>query len=97
MSSPFSNQGGISRMEQTTNSTPLLRTLSDQMADEVEGVNKVLVVVNSRQRQGASVFVYGEDLILTADHVLKRDRAITVQTHDRRKLPATLVGRDAGS
>jgi S1-C subfamily serine protease len=96
MSSPFI-QGGISKMEQTTNSTSLLRTLSDQMADAVERVSTALVVVNGRQRQAASGIVYGKDLVLTAAHVLERDREITIQTHDRRKLPATLVGRDPGS
>jgi S1-C subfamily serine protease len=84
-------------MEQTTNSTSLLRTLSDQMADAVERINKALVVVNGRQRQAASGIVYREGLVLTAAHVLERDREITVQTHERRKLPATLVGRDAGT
>jgi S1-C subfamily serine protease len=84
-------------MEQTTNSTSLLRTLSDQMADAVERVSTALVVVNGRQRQAASGIVYGEDLVLTAAHVLERDREITIQTHDRRKLPATLIGRDPGS
>ncbi len=84
-------------MEQTTNSTHMLRTLSDQMADAVERVNTALVVVNGRQRQTASGIVYSKDLILTAAHVLERDREITVQTYDRRKLSATLVGRDPGS
>ena len=84
-------------MEQTTNNTHLLRTLSDQMADAVERVNRALVVVNGRQRQTASGIVYGKDLVLTAAHVLERDREITVQTHDRRKLSATLAGRDPGS
>jgi S1-C subfamily serine protease len=84
-------------MEQTTKSTHLLRTLSDQMADAVECVNRALVVVNGRQRQAASGIVYGKDLVLTAAHVLERDREITIQTHDRRKLAATLVGRDPGS
>jgi S1-C subfamily serine protease len=84
-------------MEQTTKSTSLLRTLSDQMADAVEHVNTALVVVNGRQRQAASGLVYGEDLILTAAHVLERDQEIAVQTYDRRKLSATLVGRDPGS
>jgi len=84
-------------MEQTKNSTSLLRALSDQMADAIERINTALVVVNGRQRQAASGIVYGQDLVLTAAHVLERDREITIQTHDRRKLPATLIGRDPGS
>jgi S1-C subfamily serine protease len=84
-------------MEQTKNNAHLLRTLSDQMADAVEHINTALVVVNGRQRQAASGIVYAENLVLTAAHVLERDREITIQTHDRRKLPATVVGRDPGS
>lgn len=84
-------------MEQTTQHTQVLRALSDQMADAVERINTALVGVDGRQRQGASGIVYGQDLILTAAHVLERNRDITIQTHDQRQLPATLVGHDPGS
>ncbi len=81
-------------MTQTTDTTSLLRTLSNQMADAVEHVNHALVLVNGRQRQPASGLVYGPDLILTADHVLEREDDLTIQTHDKRTLPAQFVGRD---
>jgi len=81
-------------MEQTTNTTHLLRTLSDQMADAVEQVSTALVLVNGRQRQPASGVVYTQDLVLTADHVLEREDDLTVQTPDKRTLPAQFVGRD---
>ena len=64
------------------------------MADAVERIGTALVLVNGRQRQPASGVVYGQDLVLTADHVLEREDDLTIQTHDKRTLPAQFVGRD---
>ena len=83
--------------EQTTNTTSVLRTLSNQMADAVERISAALVVVNGRQRQPASGVVYAQDVILTANHVLERADQITVQTHDKRTLSAQVIGRDAAT
>jgi len=79
---------------QTTTNTPLLRLLSNQMADAVERIGPALALVNGRPRQPASGVVYGQDLVLTADHVLEREDDLTIQTHDKRTLPAQFVGRD---
>jgi S1-C subfamily serine protease len=68
--------------------------LSNQMADAVERIGTALVLVNGRPRQPASGVVYGQDLVLTADHVLEREDDLTIQTHDKRTLPAQFVGRD---
>ncbi len=84
-------------MTQTTDTTHLLRALSNQMADAVERISPSLVVVNGRQRQPASGLIYGSDLVLTADHVLEREEDLTIQTHDNRTLPAQFVGRDLGT
>lgn len=78
-------------MEQTTN---VLRELSNQMADAVEHVTPALVLVDGRQQRPASGVIYAEDLILTASHVVDRESDITIQTADKRTLPAKLVGRD---
>ncbi len=85
-------------MEQTTgtNDTSLLRLLSNQMADAVEHVAPAVVLVNGRGGQPASGLVYAPELILTADHVLQQAE-ITIETHDKRKLAAQVVGRDAAS
>ncbi len=80
--------------EQTTNTPSVLRTLSNQMADAVERSSAALVVVNGRQRQPASGIVYTQDTILTANHVLERTDQITIQTPDKRTLPAQVIGRD---
>src|SRR5947209_14841241 len=82
-------------MEQTSTSTPsLLRQLSNQMADAVERISASLVLVNGRQRQPASGLAFDQDLVLTASHVLEREDNLTIETHDKRTLPAQLVGRD---
>ena len=85
-------------MEQTTSTsdTSLLRLLSNQMADAVERVAPTIVLVNGRERQPASGVVYAPELVLTADHVLQQEE-ITIETHDKRKLAAKVVGRDAAS
>ncbi|HET9922174.1 MAG TPA: trypsin-like peptidase domain-containing protein [Ktedonobacteraceae bacterium] len=84
-------------MEQTATETNLLRILSNQLADAVERVAPALVLVNGRQRQPASGIVFATDMVLTADHVIEREEDITIETHDKRKLPAQFVGRDPSS
>jgi S1-C subfamily serine protease len=79
-----------------TNDTSLLRLLSNQMADAVERVAPSIVLVNGRERQPASGVVYAPELVLVADHVLQQEE-ITIETHDKRKLSAQVVGRDAAS
>src|SRR5438477_870497 len=79
---------------QTTTNTPLLRLLSNQMADAVERIGPALALVNGRPRQPASGVVYAQDLVLTADHVLEREDDLTIETHDKRTLPAQFAGRD---
>ncbi len=85
-------------MEQTTSPTNSpLRSLSNQMADAVEQISPALVLVDGRERQPASGVIYINNLVLTAAHVLDRENDITVQTHDKRILPAQFVGRDPAS
>ena len=79
---------------QTTTNTSPLRLLSNQMADAVERIGPALVLVNGRPQRPASGVVYAEDLVLTADHVLEREEDLTIQTHDKRTLPAQFAGRD---
>ena len=80
-------------MEQTTTSqTSLLRLLSNQMADAVEHIAPALVLVDGRTQRPASGIVYAPNLVLTAAHVLERENNLTVQTFDKRTLPAKFVG-----
>lgn len=84
-------------MEQTTTDTNFVSALSNQMADAVEAIGTSLVLVNGRQGRPASGVVYAQDLVLTADHVLEREDDLTIETHDKRTLPAQFVGRDLSS
>ncbi|MFL5734125.1 MAG: S1C family serine protease [Chloroflexia bacterium] len=84
-------------MDQSTNNSDVLGTLSNSLADAVERVGPSLVQVNGRQRQPASGVVFADELILTAEHVLEREEDLTIQTHDGRTLPAQFVGRDPSS
>ena len=81
-------------MEQTISEKNLANMLSNQMADAVEHVSSALVLVNGRQGRPASGVVYAQDLVVTADHVLEREDNLTIETHDKRTLPAKFVGRD---
>ena len=97
MEQTTSDTHDINNTENTADHTQLLRLLSNQMADAVEGISSSLVLVNGRERQPASGVVYAADLVLTAAHVIERQEDITIYTHDRRTLPAVLAGRDSNS
>jgi S1-C subfamily serine protease len=77
--------------------TPVLSTMSNQLADAVERVGPALVQVNGRPRQPSSGTVYAPDLVLAADHAVERDEDLTVETGDGRTLGARLAGRDPAS
>ncbi len=84
-------------MTQSNETVNLLKALSSQMGDAVEKVSSAIVQVNGRQRQSATGIVFGPNLILTADHVLEREEDLTIQTADKRTLPATFAGRDVST
>ncbi len=75
----------------------VLNELSRAMADAVERIGASLVQVNGRPRQAASGVVFGENLVVTADHVVEREEDLTVATHDGRSIAATFAGRDPAS
>lgn len=80
-----------------TDQSNVLSALSNDMADAVEQAGKTLVLVNGRQRQPASGVVFGQNLVLTADHVLEREDNLTIMTEDGRTLAAQFGGRDSSS
>lgn len=77
--------------------TNVLSALSNEMADAVEQAGRTLVLVNGRQRQPASGVVFGQNLVLTADHVLEREDNLSILTDDGRTLSAQFAGRDPSS
>lgn len=74
-----------------------LTELSKNLAAAVEKGAAGTVLVDARKRYPASGIAYAEDLVLTADHVVKRDDDIKVGLADGKSLNATIAGRDPGS
>ncbi len=75
----------------------LLVELSDALADAAEQAGKSTVLVNARRRLPASGVIYTDDLILTANHVIERDKDISVVLPDGSEGAATVAGRDSSS
>jgi serine protease DegQ len=82
------------RQEEQAVESRELMGLSEALAAAVESAAAKVVMVDSRRRRAASGIVYGEDLVLVADHALEREEDITLGTPDGRKLPAEVVGRN---
>lgn len=74
-----------------------LTEFSNGLASAVEAVGASTVLVDARKRYPASGIALGEDLVLTADHVVTREDGIKVLLADGRALGATIAGRDPGS
>jgi S1-C subfamily serine protease len=75
--------------------TQVLPDLSNTLAMAVESTGLGLVRVEARRRLPASGVVWSADgLIVTAQHVVRRDANISVGLPDGQIVAATLVGRD---
>lgn len=70
---------------------------SKGLTDAVEKGAASTMLVDARQRFPASGIAYGNDLVLTADHVVTRDDNLELVTQDGKELAASIVGRDPGS
>ena len=72
-----------------------LQTLSNGLADIVKTSGPAIVRVEARRHTPASGIIWSaEGLIITANHVVRRDDNITIGLADGQTAPATLVGRD---
>jgi S1-C subfamily serine protease len=74
-----------------------LQQLSDNLADAVEQAGAWTVTVNARRRFPATGIVWGDGIIVTANHVVEVEDEITVGLADGRTVEATLAGRDPSS
>jgi len=75
--------------------TNVMIELSNAMADAVTIADSSVVRIESRRRIPATGIVWSDDgVIVTANHVVRRDDKINVGLADGRSVPATLVGRD---
>jgi S1-C subfamily serine protease len=81
----------------TMNDSPTLRQFSDGLAAAVARAGAATVQVDARRRFPATGVVWADGLVVTADHVIENEDAITVGLPDGSTTSAQLVGRDPGS
>lgn len=75
-----------------------LTQLSEELAAVVKGTADSVVRVDGRRRIPASGVVWAaEGVIVTADHVVRRDDGLRIGLPGGGEVAATLVGRDPGS
>jgi S1-C subfamily serine protease len=74
-----------------------LVALSEQIASTVEQVAQSIVSVHARHRFDSSGVHWSPEIVVTADHALRRDEGIRVTLPDGSKADAELVGRDPGT
>src|SRR5258708_25386322 len=74
-----------------------LSALSNELAGAVERAGRAVVAVHGRQHRPSSGVLWQPNVVVTAEHALKRDEEITVTLPDGSNVPAVLAGRDAGT
>jgi S1-C subfamily serine protease len=79
------------------NVTDSLIALSEQIASTVEQAARSIVSVHARRRFDSSGVHWSPEIVVTADHTLRRDEEIRVTAPDGSTLTAELVGRDPGT
>jgi S1-C subfamily serine protease len=70
---------------------------SNELAVAVARAAEGTVLVDGRRRFPASGIAFAKDLVLTADHVLRRETDISVRGQDGEPRAASIVGRDSAS
>src|ERR671931_117038 len=71
-----------------------LLSFSNELATAVEHAGRAVVGVNGRRRFGSTGVHWRAGLVVTADHTVEVDEAVTVSTPDGHTLAATVAGRD---
>jgi S1-C subfamily serine protease len=74
-----------------------LVALSEQIVSTVEQVAQSIVSVHARHRFESSGVHWSPEIVVTADHALRRDEGIRVTLPDGSKAEAEVVGRDPGT
>jgi len=74
-----------------------LLALSEELAATVEQAGRSIVAVHARPRFDSSGVHWGPEIVVTADHALRRDEGIRVTAPDGSTLAAEIVGRDPGT
>jgi S1-C subfamily serine protease len=71
-----------------------LKQLSQGLADTVESAAQGIVRVEGRRRLPATGFVWSENIVITAHHVVERNEGIRIGLPNGDTVDAALVGRD---
>ena len=75
-----------------------LAAVSGGLADAIDRVATSLVTVSARRRIPATGVVWGNGLIVTADHVIEEEDEIRIRFHgSEESVPAEFAGRDPAS
>jgi S1-C subfamily serine protease len=74
-----------------------LVALSEQIASNVEHAAQSVLSVHARHRFDSSGVHWSPEIVVTADHALRREEGIRVTLPDGSKADAELVGRDPGT
>jgi S1-C subfamily serine protease len=75
---------------------PLI-ALSIELAAAADRAGRSVVAVNARWRNSSSGVIWRKDVIVTADHTIRREEEIRVTLPDGRVAVAELAGRDPGT
>src|SRR5690348_7267399 len=74
-----------------------LLSLSNELAGAVERIAPSIVAVHARRRLPSTGIHWRPGIVVTAEHTVRAEDGLTVETPDGRSHPATLVGRDPGT
>lgn len=81
----------------TSGESSTLARVSHELAELVARVGRSTVLVDGGSFRPGTGTVVGDDLVLTATHVVDRDEGLAVRTAEDRAFDAVLVGRDPAS
>jgi len=84
-------------MTSTPQTRGTLAALSDDLASAVERAGRAVVAIYARPRIPASGVLWRPNVVVAADHTIRREEGITVALADGRRVAATLAGRDPGT
>jgi len=74
-----------------------LIALSIELAAIADKAGRSVVAVNARWRNSSSGVIWRKDVVVTADHTIRREEEIRVTLPDGRAAVAELAGRDPGT
>lgn len=71
-----------------------LKQLSEGLANTVEAASQAIVRVEGRRRLPATGIIWGENVVVTAHHVVERNEGIKLGLPNGETVEASIIGRD---